>query len=186
MMPLVWRRLYLQQPKTSLSSRLNAAVILSQSNLCNLTSMQTVLATFKEKSIEFSTPIRVYCSNPKCSRFLGPKNDGKSPSAPFTCSCTTITCNSCRGNVTNGDVLSHSCASDALEQEVRALADKKKWATCPGCSNLVELSIGCSHMDMPLRYTVLLSLQCQVGCMRLCRSHDARGTWTNTCPWRSH
>ncbi|KAK0452403.1 hypothetical protein EV421DRAFT_1898139 [Armillaria borealis] len=106
----------------------------------------TVLATFKEKSIEFSTPIRVYCSNPKCSRFLGPKNDGKSPSAPLTCSCTTITCNSCRGNIANGDVLSHSCASDALEQEVRALADKKKWATCPGCSNLVELSIGCSHM----------------------------------------
>ncbi|KAK0220230.1 hypothetical protein IW262DRAFT_1316845 [Armillaria fumosa] len=106
----------------------------------------TVLATFKEKSIEFSTPLRVYCSNPKCSRFLGPKNDGKSPSAPLTCSCTTITCNSCRGNVAHGDVFSHSCASDTLEQEVRALADKKKWATCPGCSNLVELSSGCNHM----------------------------------------
>ncbi|KAK0458799.1 uncharacterized protein EV420DRAFT_1479475 [Desarmillaria tabescens] len=106
----------------------------------------TVVAAFKEKSIEFSTPIRVYCSNPKCSRFLGPKNDGKSPSAPLTCSCTTITCNSCRGNIASGDILSHSCASDALEQEVRALADKKKWATCPGCSNLVELSVGCSHM----------------------------------------
>ncbi|KAK0480573.1 hypothetical protein IW261DRAFT_1363865 [Armillaria novae-zelandiae] len=106
----------------------------------------TVLATFKEKSTEFSTPIRVYCSNPKCSRFLGPKNDGKSPSTPLTCSCTTITCNSCRGNITHGDVFSHSCSSDTLEQEVRALADKKKWATCPGCSNLVELSSGCNHM----------------------------------------
>lgn len=106
----------------------------------------TVLATFKEKSIEFSTPTRVYCSNPKCSRFLGPKNDGKSPSAPITCSCSTITCNSCRGNIANGDVFSHSCSSDTLEQEVRALADKKKWATCPGCSNLVELSTGCNHM----------------------------------------
>ncbi|KAK0495891.1 hypothetical protein EDD18DRAFT_1463091 [Armillaria luteobubalina] len=106
----------------------------------------TVLATFKEKSVEFSTPIRVYCSNPKCSRFLGPKNDGKSPSVPITCSCTTITCNSCRGNIAHGDVFSHTCSSDTLEKEVRALADKKKWATCPGCSNLVELSSGCNHM----------------------------------------
>ncbi|KAG7448746.1 uncharacterized protein BT62DRAFT_725362 [Guyanagaster necrorhizus] len=106
----------------------------------------SVVAAFKEKSIEFSTPIRVYCSNPNCSRFLGPKNDGKSPSAPLTCSCTTVTCNSCRGTIANGDIRSHTCTSDTLEQEVRALADKKKWATCPGCNNLVELSVGCSHM----------------------------------------
>ena len=52
---------------------------------------------FVEKSIEFSTPRRVYCSRPACRRFLGAERKG--PHHIFTCptpACGTKTCSRCK------------------------------------------------------------------------------------------
>ena len=111
-----------------------------------------LIQLFNEKTIEFGTLNRVYCSNPRCSRFLAAQQEKTmSYSSPriLTCpapECKTKTCNSCKAHVDSSTGPSHACQKDADDQDVLALAKQVQWARCPGCEALVELNLGCFHM----------------------------------------
>lgn len=87
---------------------------------------------FPEKEKEFSTQRRVYCANPRCSRFLGPR--GGEGCQYFTCpslDCNTRTCSRCTGKVMG---TSHACKkADKLERAAISLSKSKGWVVCPGC-----------------------------------------------------
>ncbi|KAH9939864.1 hypothetical protein B0H21DRAFT_30326 [Amylocystis lapponica] len=107
--------------------------------------MATALATiYTEKSDEFSTLKRVYCANPSCSRFLGPRTNSIIPCALPCPSCSATTCNRCRSRVTSG--VKHKCTNSQSHREVLALANSKGWARCPTCGQMIELRSGCYHM----------------------------------------
>ncbi|GBE87478.1 hypothetical protein BKA93DRAFT_824529 [Sparassis latifolia] len=107
----------------------------------------SLAALYSEKEAEFSTRRRVYCANPVCSRFLGPRTRGPSfriISCPSRCG--TLTCNCCRAAVSNSEPAAHRCRHDRRERAVLALASRKKWARCPACEQVIELHSGCYHM----------------------------------------
>lgn len=106
---------------------------------------QAFLAEFELKAQEFGTLKRVYCAESTCSRFLGPLHDGDS-SKIFTCpspKCTTTTCGKCRGRYKRP---THSCTPDAETEVVLTLSRASGWSRCPGCAQMIELSMGCFHM----------------------------------------
>ncbi|KAJ3800624.1 hypothetical protein GGU11DRAFT_772557 [Lentinula aff. detonsa] len=96
---------------------------------------------FNAKVREFGTLAnhRVYCSKSTCSKFLGSSGEAKN----ILCSqCYTSTCTLCKQ-------LSHpaeSCSENTALKELKTLAKEKHWQTCPRCSSIVELNIGCYHM----------------------------------------
>ncbi|OBZ77648.1 hypothetical protein A0H81_02478 [Grifola frondosa] len=101
---------------------------------------------FSEKSAEHATPRRVYCANPTCSRFLGPRSTA-TPARIFTCptpACSTRTCGRCRARVESHTP--HRCGHDKAHKAVLALAGRNGWARCPTCDQMIELRSGCYHM----------------------------------------
>ncbi|KIJ16678.1 hypothetical protein PAXINDRAFT_74469, partial [Paxillus involutus ATCC 200175] len=99
-------------------------------------------AQFVDKSIEFATPSasRVYCPNPRCSRFLGGSDGTKQD---LHCEeCGAIVCSECKNNVHPGE----DCPDNQATLEVKALATSSGWQTCPGCYAIVELNQGCYHI----------------------------------------
>jgi len=99
-------------------------------------------ATFLEKFREASTPPpqRVYCPKASCSTFLGetPKCANK-----LTCpKCKTRVCTKCKNTAHPGN----DCEQNTLELQVRELAEKKRWQTCPRCKAIVERISGCNYV----------------------------------------
>ena len=128
---------------------------------------QALVTTFQQKQVEFSTLKRVYCSSPTCSRFLGPLSEGISRSKVYTCpapGCERRTCAKCREQH-NGDWM-HACRPDADANQVLELGRASGWARCPGCSQMIELNMGCFHM----------TCRCRTEFCYLCRAR-----W-KTCP----
>ncbi|KAG2050390.1 hypothetical protein BDR06DRAFT_891739, partial [Suillus hirtellus] len=106
---------------------------------------QAFLTEFELKAQEYGTLKRVYCVESTCSRFLGPLHDGGS-SKIFTCpspTCMTMTCGKCRGRYKR---FTHSCTPDAETEVVLTLSRASGWSRCPGCAQMIELSVGCFHM----------------------------------------
>jgi IBR domain, a half RING-finger domain len=106
------------------------------------------LEQFVEKAREFSTPKRVYCARPHCSRFLGPQMEGKATANAkvYKCTCGTVMCSRCKGARVDG--VKHLC-SDVIDegtQVVLSLGKTNGWARCPGCRTMIELNLGCYHM----------------------------------------
>ncbi|KAG1780028.1 hypothetical protein EV702DRAFT_1024339 [Suillus placidus] len=106
---------------------------------------QAFLTEFELKAQEFGTLKRVYCVESTCSRFLGPLYIGDSNKI-FTCpspKCTATTCGKCRGRYQR---FTHSCTPDAETEVVLTLSRASGWSRCPGCAQMIELSLGCFHM----------------------------------------
>ncbi|KAK7678686.1 hypothetical protein QCA50_018268 [Cerrena zonata] len=104
---------------------------------------------FEQKAIEFGTLNRVYCSNPRCSRFLCAQQEGPKRATLFKCAapgCNTQTCTGCKAHVDTKTGSSHVCQKDANDQDVLELGRHSQWARCPGCEALIELNLGCYHM----------------------------------------
>ncbi|KIK01708.1 hypothetical protein K443DRAFT_98057 [Laccaria amethystina LaAM-08-1] len=111
---------------------------------------------FTAKCIEFGTPTasRLYCPNTKCSTFIPNHSFGGSPSKPSSASaapvvpaipcpkCHTLACPGCKQPAHPGD----NCAENVLTLQVRQLAKREMWQTCPGCRAIVELRQGCYHI----------------------------------------
>ncbi|OCH96605.1 hypothetical protein OBBRIDRAFT_815867 [Obba rivulosa] len=98
-----------------------------------------LVSNFETKSIEFSTPSRVYCHRAACSKFLGARTPD---AASVACSaCFAATCGSCTQEAHPGQ----GCSA-RLDQPVLALAKEQKWQRCPTCQHLVELTVGCYHI----------------------------------------
>ena len=105
---------------------------------------QSLLTEFELKAQEFGTMKRVYCASPACSRFLGPLCQG-SRFKIYTCTspaCTTTTCGKCRTKYEEN----HHCASDKETVRVLKMGRAYGWARCPGCTQMIELGVGCYHM----------------------------------------
>lgn len=104
-----------------------------------------LLNLYGEKSREFSTPNRLYCSNKNCSQFLGSRTAG--PSTTRCNSCGVGTCSSC-SEAAHPFML---CGDDEDAATVLQLARESGWQRCPGCHQMVELNVGCYHMTCRCR-----------------------------------
>ncbi|CAL1709003.1 unnamed protein product [Somion occarium] len=106
---------------------------------------------FNEKGREFGTLKRVYCANPRCSRFLCAQLEAipwfSTTSVKCTAEgCNTETCSFCKARLIPGTIVPHTCRKDSVDREVLALGERSRWARCPGCETLIELNLGCYHM----------------------------------------
>ncbi|PFH50202.1 hypothetical protein AMATHDRAFT_61540 [Amanita thiersii Skay4041] len=102
---------------------------------------------FEEKCKEYRVPAnrRVYCSNPRCSAFLGSSED---EAEEVVCGrCRTITCTGCKEAAHPYD----SCQEHSDIIKVKEIAQREGWQTCPGCKSIVELNLGCYHMTCRCR-----------------------------------
>ncbi|KIJ04704.1 hypothetical protein PAXINDRAFT_122673, partial [Paxillus involutus ATCC 200175] len=112
---------------------------------------QALFTEFQQKSEEFGTLQRVYCSSPTCSRFLGPVTEGLFIGRVYDCpapACTRRTCGRCRGEHSG---VTHVCRPDADADQVLTLGRAAGWSRCPGCSQMIELDVGCFHMTCRCR-----------------------------------
>ncbi|KAI6150011.1 hypothetical protein EDD17DRAFT_1197334 [Pisolithus thermaeus] len=110
-----------------------------------------LVTQFQEKSRELGTLNRVYCARQTCSRFLGPLTETLFGVTVYDCSapnCGTRTCASCRGQY---DGWMHTCRRDQGAEHVLNLGHTEGWSRCPGCSQLIELDMGCYHMTCRCR-----------------------------------
>lgn len=100
-----------------------------------------VVTLFNKKAVEFSTPSRVYCHEPKCSAFIGPTT---SESTALRCpDCPAVTCGFCRAKAHEGKECSDT---DDLNDMAKDMMEKEGWQRCPECHHMVELTIGCYHI----------------------------------------
>ncbi|KAI0336775.1 hypothetical protein GY45DRAFT_1377318 [Cubamyces sp. BRFM 1775] len=101
------------------------------------------------REAEQNTPRRVYCANPRCSRFLG-ERDKTIPVRIYPCpsaSCRTRTCARCKAAVPgNTAPEAHTCSHEASHNAVLRLGSRLGWARCPNCEELIERHGGCAHM----------------------------------------
>lgn len=98
----------------------------------------------QEKIIEASIPTsqRVYCPKATCSAFMGEVKTNTRQLERTCAKCNTLVCLKCTEQAHPGD----DCKQNSLAREVKALAARERWQTCPGCKMIVERVSGCSHM----------------------------------------
>ncbi len=107
-----------------------------------------LICAFEQKSIEYKSWDRTYCSQPTCSSFI---TSATITSERATCTvCSTITCTICKSRAHNGD-----CPEDTATQQVLETAREEGWKRCYNCGRLVELDIGCNHMMYAFTYRLL-------------------------------
>ncbi len=98
-----------------------------------------VATRFEEKSLEFGSINRTYCSAPTCSKFIPPSHFvGDVAQCP---ACDQSTCTICKSTAHEGD-----CPQDTELQNLLAAAAEYQWQRCYECSRLVELNHGCHHI----------------------------------------
>ncbi|KAM5464398.1 hypothetical protein MauCBS54593_006910 [Microsporum audouinii] len=98
-----------------------------------------LIASFKERKIEFDTKDRTYCSSPSCSKFIRPEHiEGERALCPH---CDTTTCTICKFGTHDGD-----CPKDTALSQVLALAKTTGWQRCYSCKRIIELDTGCYHI----------------------------------------
>ncbi|PIL27662.1 hypothetical protein GSI_10814 [Ganoderma sinense ZZ0214-1] len=109
----------------------------------------TQRTAFASRQAEHDTPKRVYCSNPRCSHFLGPRDKGI-PVRILICpsaDCGTRTCARCKAHVDPGlPAHKHECSHDPGHRATLRLGSQLGWVRCPACEELIERHGGCAHM----------------------------------------
>ena len=112
----------------------------------SLTSVQ--ISRFKEKSIEYSTPNRTYCSKEGCYAFIEPAFiEGDTA----TCEkCSQKTCTDCKCKSHEGE-----CPEDVGLESLVKKAAEKGWQRCFKCKRMVERVSGCNHMRWVMSSTNL-------------------------------
>lgn len=89
-----------------------------------------VVREFLDKTVEWDTRNRTYCSNGDCGVFIRPENiRGKDARCTR---CRTKTCAGCKKAAHDRNT---SCANDEERQEALRLMDRKGWWICGGCGN---------------------------------------------------
>lgn len=99
-----------------------------------------LIKEYEEREVELSTPNPIYCSNHFCAKFIKPhlvKADVATCAA-----CNTETCTVCKNPSHNG-----LCPEDPTVQQLMDVAGEKKWQRCYYCRTMVELVVGCYHMQ---------------------------------------
>lgn len=107
-----------------------------------------LIHTFEQKSLEFRTSDRTYCFHPRCSKFIAAMNIAGEQA---TCeACGSRTCTICKNKAHNGD-----CPRDTGLQQVLNTAQEQGWQRCYSCRRVVELEVGCNHMQYALLSNLL-------------------------------
>ncbi|KAL4908967.1 hypothetical protein BDW74DRAFT_75581 [Aspergillus multicolor] len=102
---------------------------------------QHELDKFRNAEVEFSTSNRTYCCNSDCARFVPPKNIEADRA---TCHyCDSDTCVRCKSIYHDED----DCTADTELQATLELAKNMRWPRCYACRALVELTVGCYHIN---------------------------------------
>ena len=100
-----------------------------------------LMLVFDRKAIEFNTSNRLYCSQPRCSAFIGTTTDEASWRACPECS--DMTCGYCKLAAHPGKTCSDT---DDLNEMAKTMREKEGWQRCFSCHHMVELSVGCYHI----------------------------------------
>ena len=102
---------------------------------------------FLKAVTQFSTPweSRIFCPNRACGEFIPPRKN-PDPKHPFE-----VMCRQCRRQVCimckrSAHTLGQDCPDDWELDTVLKIGEKSGWRRCYKCRNLVELSVGCSHI----------------------------------------
>ena len=104
--------------------------------------VSTALAqNFSEKSLEFGSPDRTYCSQPTCASFIPPASISSETSTATCILCHTSTCTICKGTSHDDD-----CPEDVGMQLILGVAREQGWQRCYNCRRFVELNTGCNHI----------------------------------------
>ncbi|KAI9709252.1 MAG: hypothetical protein M1820_003372 [Bogoriella megaspora] len=94
-----------------------------------------------QASIEFSAKDRLYCWQPTCSKFIPMENRDQDIG---TClACFEQTCVQCKQKAHQGT----DCPMDPSVQALMAVAEELEWRQCGRCHRMIELTIGCYHME---------------------------------------
>ncbi|MCJ1464974.1 hypothetical protein MMC07_003589 [Pseudocyphellaria aurata] len=113
--------------------------------LAKLYLSSALIRTFEEKSIEFKSPNRTYCSQPTCSTFISPENiEGDRATCP---TCGTRTCTICKNDAHRGD-----CPEDTATQQILETGLENGWQRCYNCRRLVELD----HGSVPVAHNFIM------------------------------
>lgn len=100
---------------------------------------------FETKCREYRVPPerRAYCSNPRCSAFLGASTPDQEED--LICgTCRTQTCTLCKER----SHPNYRCKKSLTQSDIalQTLAQEQNWQTCPGCRAIVSLNYGCYHI----------------------------------------
>ncbi|KAJ2901907.1 IBR domain-containing protein [Zalerion maritima] len=102
---------------------------------------------FLKAVMQFNTPweSRIFCTNPTCGEFIPPRKhvDPKHPFEVMCRQCKRRVCVMCKRNA---HPIGQDCPDDWELETVLKMGEKSGWRRCYKCRNLVELSIGCTHM----------------------------------------
>ncbi|KAK5991450.1 ATP-dependent RNA helicase DEAH12-like protein [Cladobotryum mycophilum] len=99
----------------------------------------TLVGEFRAKEIEYGTPNRTYCHQPRCSAFVPPQFIRGGVARCVKCRAST--CTTCKGAAHNED-----CPDDPATQELLRVAGENGWQRCQSCRRMVELDTGCNHI----------------------------------------
>lgn len=96
--------------------------------------------TFEEKSVEFNTIDRTYCSDPTCSTFIPP--DSIRSATAYCQNCDKATCVVCKAPSHEDD-----CPADHELAALLEYAEQMRWQRCYDCLRIVERRDGCNHIE---------------------------------------
>ncbi|VTO82831.1 unnamed protein product [Fusarium graminearum] len=101
---------------------------------------QEMVDLYQEKTLEFSTIDRTYCSDATCAAFIPPQSiEGDLG----RCSgCEKQTCVLCKRASHEG-----ICPEDNAAQDVLRLGEAEGWQRCEKCKHLIDLNTGCFHIS---------------------------------------
>lgn len=94
---------------------------------------------YETKLEEIKTRNRTYCHNNFCAAFI--PTDLIKAGVGRCSKCGAITCARCKTRSHPND-----CPTDADLQQLRRIAQRKKWQTCYSCKAYVQLDTGCNHI----------------------------------------
>ncbi|KAJ4015282.1 hypothetical protein NW752_006735 [Fusarium irregulare] len=116
---------------------------------------QEVLERFQEKTVEFGTGDRIYCSDAACATFISPQSIEAGQGIARCSRCEKQTCASCKKEWHEG-----VCPKDKETQAVVRLGEQQGWRKCDKCNHLIQRSTGCNHMSkfFRSRYLTINSL----------------------------
>lgn len=105
-----------------------------------------LMDTYDKKAREFSVPNRVYCSQPRCSAFIGAST---AEASYLECpECSKATCGYCKAAAHPGTECSDT---DDLNSMAKDMHEKEGWQRCYSCHHMVELTLGCYHIICPCK-----------------------------------
>jgi len=95
--------------------------------------------SYAAKKLELETRDRTYCSDTTCGKFIASHSIHNNQA--FCQRCRAETCSKCKSAWHFGP-----CAGGEFDQTLR-VASENGWKRCPDCRNVVELRVGCRHME---------------------------------------